>query len=192
MSWIGVFQFQGVFEKTIRTRLGTMIENIGCESSLEFVVNHWSKDAFDARRDWRELGLVRLPWWRRHAAAAAICGVVLAACAALGTWVIVSESENISEEQTQPAATPVEVSADPMTVSRRIEFSDASLQEVADAVAKIYGVRLENLPSEAGRVTLSYEGTAPDLVETLNFMLGSSIRIAPLSEVALQSESNAR
>lgn len=162
-------------------------ENVSREDSLEFVVNHWSKDAFDARRDWRELGLVRLPWWRRHAAAAAIGGVVLAACAALGTWVIVSESENISEVQTRPAATPIEISADPMTESRRIEFTDASLQEVAEAVRKVYGVSLENLPADAGRVTLSYEGTAPDLVETLNFMLGSSIRIAPLSEVASQN-----
>ena len=44
-------------------------------------------------------------------------------------------------------------------------------------IEKVYDVRLTSLPEEEYRLTLSYEGTAEDLVATINELLGTHIEI---------------
>lgn len=59
----------------------------------------------------------------------------------------------------------------------RLEFNDAPLSEVVDGVENAYGVTLTNVPEDDLRLTLSYEGTAQDFIETVNELLGTEIRI---------------
>ena len=66
--------------------------------------------------------------------------------------------------------------AEPMKVVR-LEFSNASLSEVTDEICRVYGVTLANIPIEDYRLTLSHEGNAYDLVETINELLGTDIVI---------------
>lgn len=146
------------------------------ERSLQFVAEHYRKGSFDAKRDWLALGLGRTSWLRRNIAAAAFWGVALVACAGLATWALIpkdstekSQVETVEAPATQPVA--------PQKISHRIEFTDATLEEVVAAVNEIYGVTLTNLPETNQRFTLSYEGTAEDFVQTLNSLLGSSIAI---------------
>ena len=64
----------------------------------------------------------------------------------------------------------------------RLEFTDAPVSRVVQKIENVYGVRLSNLPPDDPRLTLSYTGTAADLVETINTMLGCDIRIENDSE----------
>lgn len=145
------------------------------EDSLQFVAGHYRHDAFSADRDWRALGLERHSWLRRHAAAA-IWGVAFAACAAVAVWMLSPSPEPQPvpapvQEETLPPVRPTD------SVSRRIEFTDASFGEVAEAVESVYGVRLGNIPDSPEKITMSYEGTASDLVATLNSLFGCDLRI---------------
>ena len=56
-------------------------------------------------------------------------------------------------------------------------FNDTPLAEVVKEIEKVYDVRLTSLPEEEYRLTLSYEGTAEDLVATINELLGTHIEI---------------
>ena len=62
--------------------------------------------------------------------------------------------------------------------SRRIEFKDTPLPKVAEAIAETYDVEITGIrPGDNTRLTLSYEGTAEDLVATINELLGTRLRI---------------
>ena len=153
------------------------------EESMRFVVSHYRKGAFSPDRDWHELRLggSRL---RRHAAAAAIWGGVLLASAAVATFLLVPSAPK--EEKPTPEKERVEAPAPAgKDISRRIEFADASLEEVADSISKVYGVSLSDMPAPGEyRLTLSYEGTAEELVEVINDILGTSIRVSAHSDSA--------
>ena len=73
------------------------------------------------------------------------------------------------------------VSGTPATgvdVSRKIEFTDAPLADVVKEIERVYEVHVVNVPEMGDyRLTLSYEGTAKDLVETINELLGTSLGI---------------
>lgn len=159
------------------------------ERSLRFVAEHYRQDSFDARRDWLALGLGRTSWLRRNIAAASIWGIAIAACAGIATWLLVpsdTPEPNASPTHVVPATATVA----PEDVNHRIEFTDATLEEVAAAVNKTYGVTLVNLPDTAQRLTLSYEGTATDLVETINALLGSAIRIEGAEDLSSNNDYN--
>lgn len=146
------------------------------ERSLRFVTEHYREGSFDTRRDWHALGLGRTSWLRRNIAAAAIWGIAIAACAGIATWILIPSGT--PEPDAAPThVVPATATVAPENANHRIEFTDASLEEVAAAVNKTYGVKLINLPDTDQHLTLSYEGTATDFVETLNALLGSSIRI---------------
>ncbi len=154
------------------------------EESLQFVVSHYRHDAFNASRDWRALGLDRRPWLLRHAAAVAMWGVALAACAAVAVWML-SPAPAPAPAAPVPAEKAIPAAPASHNESRRIEFTDASFSEVAQAVEKVYGVRLADLPDSSERISLCYEGSAADLVETLNSLFGCHLRIvapAPSNE----------
>ena len=48
---------------------------------------------------------------------------------------------------------------------------------MAAEIEKVYGVKLGNVPDDDIRLSLSYEGTAADLVDTINDLLGTEIEI---------------
>lgn len=143
--------------------------------SLDFVVRHYRPDAFKADGWFIE---APLPFWRRHAVAASIIGIALAAAAAVTTYVVLRSDAPAPVEAPAPAPveTPVETPQPTQEVAK-VEFDDASLSQVAAAIETTYGVKVAGLPAEDHRLTLSYQGTAEDLVATINDLLGTKLTI---------------
>lgn len=151
------------------------------QESLEFVTRHYRAGAFSA-----EDGLERLSaehgieskerqWWRgRGIAAAAVVGAVLVASAAIYTFIAkapANDGKDVNIEQ-------VNTAVDAANISQKIAFNDADLATVVKEIETVYGVNIENVPTESYRLTLSYEGTAKDLVETINDLLDIQLKIA--------------
>ena len=61
--------------------------------------------------------------------------------------------------------------------SSRLEFTDASLKDVVKKIESVYEVRIVNVPDTDIRLTLSYEGTAEDLISTINELEGTQMRV---------------
>lgn len=154
-----------------------MTEKEKYDDSLDFVTSHYCPGAFRPLPLAKLLHInVRIPLFRRRNVAAACVMSALIACAGIGTYLYIC--------QEAPAAIPAVETTIPMTqpVStakeiKRITFNDTPLAEVVKEIEKVYDVRLTSLPEEEYRLTLSYEGTAEDLVATINELLGTHIEI---------------
>lgn len=145
------------------------------KESLDFVVKYYRRDAFLPDDELFRMEPLRRPWWRRTAIAASVAIGVLAASAFLYVNLTRVSSEPQMPEQT---VTVPEVKVKVETEVRRIEFKDATLKQVAGAIEATYGVEVEGIDADGDmKLTLSYEGTAEDLMETINELLGTSLRI---------------
>ena len=142
------------------------------DENISFVARHWRSGAFSASAGWRRLGIPRAGWARWRVAASIAAGTVLAASAIIynivppGTPEPSVPTENITAPA--PSSTP-EI--------KRIEFDNRPIAVVAAEIEKVYGVKLGNVPDDDLRLSLSYEGTAADLVDTINDLLGTEIEI---------------
>ena len=60
-----------------------------------------------------------------------------------------------------------------------IDFENATLPAVVAKIKEVYGVEVVNLPESADeyKLSLHYEGTAADLVDTINETLGTDIKV---------------
>lgn len=149
------------------------------KESLNFVTSHYREgafrpdpDLFRTKRSFQQL-------LRRHGVAAAVVAGILtvAACAV----VLSLRDAEIHEQLITPAETEqsveptVENTADSVV---KLEFTDAPLSEVVEEIEKSYNVTVENIPATDLRLTLSYEGTATDLVDTINELLGTKLKIS--------------
>jgi hypothetical protein len=142
--------------------------------SLDFVARHYRRGAFDTASGLRRLGFRRRPAILRRVAVIAGAVALTASALFVGYYNFYAPDGTDSALQSAPpAGTPV---AEPMKVVR-LEFSNASLSEVTDEICRVYGVTLANIPIEDYRLTLSHEGNAYDLVETINELLGTDIVI---------------
>ncbi|MDE6337239.1 MAG: hypothetical protein K2J63_07345 [Muribaculaceae bacterium] len=145
------------------------------KESLDFVVKYYRRDAFQPDDELFRVVPVRRPWWQRTAIAASVAVGVLAASAFLYVNLTRVSSEPQMPEQTVTAP-GVEMRVE--TEVKRIEFKDATLKQVAEAIEATYGVEVEGIEANGEiKLTLSYEGTAEDLVETINELLDTSLRI---------------
>ncbi len=148
------------------------------KESIRFVIRHYSAGAFKAGRGrWHEY-IPAEPWWRRRGIAAAAGCVVLAAAASAGLYFGLSPSKQVPETTSPP---PVVQQPDSVCGSTErsiaISFRDAPLKQVCSEIENVYGVELAGIPDTDTTLTLEYEGTAYDLVCTINDLLGSNIRI---------------
>lgn len=142
--------------------------------SLDFVARHYRRGAFDTASGLRRLGFRRRPTMLRRAAVIAGAVALTASALFVGYYNYYAPAETDPAIQSAPAAgTQV---AGPSKVVR-LEFNNAPLSEVTDEICRVYGVTLANIPIEDYHLTLSYEGNAYDLVETINELLGIHIVI---------------
>lgn len=122
-----------------------------------------------------------LPFWKRHAVAASIIGTALVAAAAVTTYVALTP-DTPKTEVAAPAA-PAEPSvAPPQEIPaaeevKRMKFEDADLSEVVKRIEEEYGVKVSGATDGQPRLTLSYQGTAEDLVATINDLLSTNLTI---------------
>lgn len=147
------------------------------KESLDFVTKFYQPGAFKARRILDHD--VALPWWRRNIVAASIVAAVLVASAAIFVY---RSSRTPQSHPDLPAAEnemPVKTNADTPLL---IEFNDAPLHEVVAEIETAYNVKVTGVPADTdARLSLHYEGTAADLVETINELLGTDMKTEPQS-----------
>lgn len=153
-------------------------KNSKTEESIDFVTLYYCKGAFDADRALRMIRfLPAVPWWRRRGVVAAAIGGALVASAAVFTY-IVPDREDGDRVPTEQVDTPAAKTSAPVLEIKKIEFADAPLSRVVEEIESVYSVKVTNVPVDGDyHLTLSYEGTAEDLVETINDLLGTSLAV---------------
>jgi hypothetical protein len=148
------------------------------EESERFVAQHYERGAFSEAAAWRRMGLqVRRPSrWRMVAAASVLAVLTVSACiyyfkAKFSEPQVVAPTTQ-QAVQTAPQSAPIAA-----TESKVIDFDNAELVDVVLQIEKTYGVKVVNVPTEDYRLTLHYEGTASDLVDTINDILDINLAI---------------
>lgn len=141
----------------------------------DFVARHYREGAFSERDAWRRLGIdvePRVSRWRRWRVAAGIAvAVALGATAALVAY-RPATPEPAAAVQTAP---PVDLIHTPHPIT----FDNATLPQVVAEIKKVYDVELSGLPADPERivVTMHYDGSAADLVATLNDTFDLNLKI---------------
>lgn len=139
---------------------------------INFIARHYKKGMFAVEPALRRIKGARSAWWTRSriAAACAVAAILTATAA-----IIVHNSYFSSpglQEITQPSVPAAEI-------VRIIDFEEAPLTEVVQKITEVYGVEVTNLPANPDRYFLSlhYEGNAIDLVETINDILDTDMKV---------------
>lgn len=143
------------------------------EKEISFVAKHYRKGSFYVDKAWASLGILSPSKWRGLRVAAAIAvAVVLSATAAIIYNHYEPSAARSETENTVEALSPREV-------VRVIDFEEATLPVVVEKIREVYGVEIVNLPEKADeyRLSLRYEGTAEDLLTTINDLLGTELKI---------------
>lgn len=141
------------------------------ENDTDFVARHYREDRFSVNTGWRRLGIGPAAGWRRYRVASAIAAtVILSATAA-----VMYRSYRIDREQ-PTVETPA---PNVLTTVRVIDFEYAPLAEVIRKIEAVYGVKVENIPAspEKYELSLHYEGTPTDLIETINDILDTDMTV---------------
>lgn len=143
------------------------------EKEISFVAKHYRKGSFSVDKAWTSLGLSTPSKWRRYRAAAAVAAIVVLSATAA---VIYNQYEHTAAK---PDVVTEDVTPSPAEVVRVIDFEEAALPTVVEKIKEVYGVKVVNLPENAETYTLSlrYEGTADDLVTTINEILETNMTI---------------
>lgn len=143
------------------------------EKEISFIAKHYRKGSFSVNKAWGAMDIATPAKWRRLRVAAAIAVVV-----------VLSATAAIIYNHYEPSisATPLEVSTEsqsPIEVVRVIDFEETSLPIVVEKIKEVYGVNVVNLPEYADKYSLSlrYEGTAEDLLMTINEILDTEMTI---------------
>jgi hypothetical protein len=152
-----------------------MMEKDKFDNSLNFVSRHYRANAFSTKEGLEKIGIGEHRWWKQRWVAAAAVGVVLAASAAVYSIVQTvpqgSDEVPVVEQQIDNSVKPAEI-------VKKITFEDADLATVVNEIEKVYDVKIVNMPDKEYHVTLSYEGNAADLVDTINELLGTNLKIS--------------
>lgn len=154
-----------------------MTEKNNTEESIRFVTRHYQDDTLMPREGWQRFSISHhISSLRRNVAAACIGAVVFAAAASIYYFNsrpdIPAAVENVNVQPTETATAS----------EQRIEFHDAPLKKVVAEIERVYGVTVDNVPSEEISLTISYEGTAQDVVETINDLLNLNLTVSPKSD----------
>lgn len=145
------------------------------EKEIKFVADRYRPGRFNANRGWSRLGIAPSLKWRRYRIAAAIAGVVFLSASAAFVYDKFQSSANrdveiIGNEQ---------IFESPALAVKVIDFENTPLPVVIERINDTYGVKVTNIPDDADdyRLSLHYEGNAIDLVETINDILDTQMRV---------------
>ncbi len=145
------------------------------KKSLRFVTRFYSPGALRPDDSFIKEGL---SFRKRHAVAASIIGTALLAAAAVSTYLVLNTNHPQTETISPKAETPVQPE-EGLTAekAKEMKFEDASLPEVVKAIEEAYGVKVAGETEGQPRLTLSYKGTAEELVAAINDLLGTNLSI---------------
>lgn len=145
------------------------------DKDIMFVAQHYRRGLFKTSQALRRVKGTDAVWWTRsRIAAAAVVAVIFTATAALiihNSYFVETDSQaTYRQDIVQPEA----------DIVRAIDFEGAPLTAVVDRIREVYGVEVVNLPENADELHLSlhYEGSAAELIETINDILDTDMKIA--------------
>lgn len=142
------------------------------DDNINFVTQHYSEGKFCIDKGWKRLRIVRFWNWKRVSAAASVGIIVISAAA------FVAYNEYRTRQSVPQDSIEVHKKVPAITV-KTIDFEDASLPTVVMSIESVYDVSVCNMPENAEdyKLSLHYEGTAYDLVETINDILGTQLTV---------------
>lgn len=137
---------------------------------IEFIARHYREGIFNTETVLKKIRRKKI-WTFSRIAAASILLAVFGATAA-----IIINSYNTENTENNISVFPPE---QPEFVVRAIDFDDTPLPVVIDKINEVYNIEVENLPRkpEKYRLSLHYEGNASDLIDTINDILGTEMKI---------------
>ena len=142
---------------------------------IRFIARHYCKGLFAVEPALRRIKGTKATWWGRTriAAACAVAAILTATAAVLIHNGFISDIRPDTREMENtciPAAAIVRV----------IDFEDAPLTEVVAKIREVYGVDVTGLPDNPDQYSLSlhYEGSALDLIETINDILDTDMKVS--------------
>lgn len=137
---------------------------------IEFIARHYREGIFNTETVLKKIRRKKI-WTFSRIAAASILLAVFGATAA-----IIINSNNTENTENNVTVFPPE---QPEFVVRAIDFDDTPLPVVIDKINEVYNIEVENLPRkpEKYRLSLHYEGNASDLIDTINDILGTEMKI---------------
>ncbi|MDE6548231.1 MAG: hypothetical protein K2L22_04455 [Muribaculaceae bacterium] len=145
------------------------------DKDLKFIARHYRKGIFAMEPALRRVKGRKAAWWSRSriAAACAAAAIFTASAAIIVYHNHFTEAESPVTVTGQPARPAAEI-------VRVIDFEQAPLTEVVAKIREVYGVEVTNLPTDADQYELSlhYEGSALDLVETINDILDTDMKVS--------------
>lgn len=143
------------------------------QKDIEFIAKHYKKGLFSIEPAlYRIKGFKKKIWTFPKVAAISSVVIAIGATAAI----LITNSYNQKGIGTE---IPVIEKSSQELVSHIIDFDDVPLTTVVEQINIIYKVEVDNMPVNAEEIYVSihYEGTAIDLIETLNEILGTNLKI---------------
>lgn len=143
------------------------------ENSFRFVMSHYREGAFKPR-----MIFYRSPLRTRRATAAAVAACVILVASAC-YFVFSNRSQEPAMTQPSVSAPTPQAESPVFAESLRLEFDNAPLPVVVAEIEAAYGVKIYGLPddSDSIRLTLSFEGTADELIDAINQITGLTLGI---------------
>lgn len=141
---------------------------------INYIAKHYQEGRFAVEPALRRIRPEALRRWSPVRIAAALAAaVVLSATAA----VLVHNDFFMDSKPTVEQETTESVAAE--AVVRVIDFEEAPLPEVVEKIKEVYGVEVAGVPENADGYVLSlhYEGSATDLLETINDILETDMTV---------------
>lgn len=142
-------------------------------NEIKFIADRYKKGRFSTDKGWNRLGIRSVSIWKKYRVAAAVAAAV----------VITASAAVIYKVATVPSVKPETEISVPTVADKNavkiIDFENTPLTVVVEKINKTYGVKVTGLPESPDkyRLSLHYEGTASDLVETINEILGTELTV---------------
>lgn len=142
--------------------------------NIDFIARNYRHGCFDTEKALRQIKpqytFSRIRKWMT---AACVTLVILGA----GAFVLINNGYLFTNNDTDTQVEKI-LSKD-LNVVKVIDFDDVPLTRVVVSIKEIYGVEVINLPENAAaiRLSLHYSGNVSDLIETINEILGTELKI---------------
>lgn len=140
---------------------------------VKYIASHYREHRFVVEPALRRIKPVDRWWSPIKIAAASIVVAVLGVTATVIVRNIVFTDNTVSVESGMSVETKTEQAV------RVIDFEETPLPVVVERIKEVYGVEIIDVPENAGgfRLSLHYEGSADDLLETINDILDTKMKI---------------
>ena len=144
------------------------------DKDIKYISRHYKKGLFAVEPALRRIKPTTAKWWTRsRIAAACVVAVVITATAAIFVHNSYFHRPSSDTGVMQPTTLPAS------EIVRAIDFENAPLPTVVQKIREVYGVEVIDMPADASEYSLSlhYVGSATDLVETINDILDTDMKI---------------